>query len=73
MVHPSDFYQGTVALVDKTSAVCESRIRLFPDALEKGVIRCARVRGYFLPRANDLESAQVLFQEFARSQPPLTT
>ncbi len=40
--------------------------------LEKGVIRSLRVRGVFLPRADDLECAAKHFATFKTAEPPLT-
>jgi hypothetical protein len=40
--------------------------------LEKGVIRCLRVRGVLLPRAQDVELATHHLEALAHAQPPLT-
>jgi hypothetical protein len=66
MVHPSDFYESTV---DESSVT----FRIFPESLEKGVIRRARLRLRLLDRSRDEAEA---WEEFSRSRsevPPLTT
>ena len=45
--------------------------RLFPQSLEKGVILRSRLRGAVVPRADDVQIARLLYQEFAASQLPL--
>jgi hypothetical protein len=70
MVHPSDFvsahalFAGTPHLVEST---------LFPEHLEKGVIRRARICGWFMPGENDLETAVELARQFVDEPLPLTT
>lgn len=39
--------------------------RLFPCAVEKGVILCARLRGFLTARDGDTQRARVLYQQFA--------
>ena len=70
MVHPTDFCSATVHWDDGAALL---RWQLFPDSLEKGVIRRARLRGLFVSQDNDLANAVRCFQEFAASPPPLTT
>jgi hypothetical protein len=67
MVHPSDF-----------SGVDHQKGRLswslFPESLEKGVIRRVRACGLFLPRQNDeWNTVNSLVQQFMDSPPILTT
>lgn len=46
---------------------------LFPGSLEKGVIRRARLVGYFLPASSAEQTARTIQLRFLRSAPPLTT
>ncbi len=46
---------------------------LFFEALEKGVIRRARVRGVFVPRENDLEAVAACARRLMARKLPLTT
>jgi len=71
MVHPSDFCRS--ALTPATDGGWEVRHRLFPAALEKGVILQARLRGMLVARQDDLRCAAQLYQAFAASEPPLET
>ncbi len=73
MVHPSDLDRAAVSLANEGGSSLKSSMRLFPDAMEKGVIRRGRVRGLFLPRADDLLAATALRREFVAAEPPLTT
>jgi hypothetical protein len=70
-VHPSDFdeAQATVDAHGRGTV----RHRLFAPGLEKGVIRRARVRGLFLPRARDEELAAASYAAFVTQELPLTT
>jgi hypothetical protein len=70
MVHPTDFSSASLRQRDG-SAVLDWQ--LFPDSLEKGVIRRARLRGLFVNRQDDLALAARCFQEFTTSPLPLTT
>jgi hypothetical protein len=49
------------------------RWTLFPDSLEKGVIRRARVRGLILPRQGDEELALACYRAFLASPLVLST
>jgi hypothetical protein len=67
MVHPSDFF----------AAECdggEMRVRhdLFPERLEKGVIRRGRICSWFLPGEDDLARAVELARQFVAEPLPLT-
>jgi hypothetical protein len=71
MVHPSDFVSLHVEMIianryKKIDAL------LFPEHLEKGVIRRGRICGWFMPTENDLETAVELAREFVNEPPPLT-
>jgi hypothetical protein len=46
---------------------------LFPESLEKGVIRRGRVRGWFLPREGDADAAAERYRQWLAEPPPLTT
>jgi hypothetical protein len=74
MVHPSDFHRTTLSFERQEK---RGRIRivhdLFPDPLEKGVIRRGRVRGWFVDRADDLRAAVECYRQWLDEPPPLTT
>jgi len=72
MVHPSDWQQTNPSLVNEAEKGVLLRNNLFLERLEKGVIRRARLRGLFLNRQNDLQTAIACYHEFANSAPPLT-
>jgi hypothetical protein len=70
LVHPSDF---AGVQLSNSDGLCCLRWRLFPEPLEKGVIRRGRVRGYVLPRANDVDLATQLVSAFAAAPLVLST
>lgn len=70
MVHPSDF-AGVQCL--RQGELPTVRWQLFPERLEKGVIRRGRVRGVYLARERDTELAQAAFDEFQNSPLVLST
>ena len=70
MVHPTDFAGVQLENLGGLNSV---RWRLFPESLEKGVIRRGRVRGLFLPRDSDLDQAPQLLADFAASPLVLST
>jgi hypothetical protein len=70
LVHPTDFAGVQVSSADGLTTL---RWRLFPERLEKGVIRRGRVRGYVLPRHEDEAAAKKLAAEFAKSELVLST
>jgi hypothetical protein len=70
MVHPSDFVSASISFDDLRTPRLFSA--LFPERLEKGVIRRGRVCGWFIPAENDLETAVALAQQFVREPLPLT-
>jgi hypothetical protein len=70
MVHPTDF-DSVEAALEETSHFWLSNI-LFTQPLEKGVIRRARICGWFLPIENDLETAVQLARQFIDEPLPLT-
>ena len=70
MVHPSDFVSAHATFLgDKPFGV---EATLFPEHLEKGVIRRGRIRGWFMPAENDQEMAVRLAREFVGEPLPLT-
>jgi hypothetical protein len=73
MVHPADHYRSGVSRIGGSAHQMRSHFELFPEHLEKGVIRRARLRGCLLPRDRDTATAEILHREFAASAPPLTT
>jgi hypothetical protein len=70
MVHPSDFAGASVALDGRQPMVVNAS--LFPERLEKGVIRRGRICGWFIPAENDVETATLLAREFVNEPLPLT-
>jgi hypothetical protein len=73
MVHPLAAWQVQMARDTSQRELVRSTFRIFPERLEKGVLRRGQFRGYFLPREGDLDAARVLYREFAASDLPLTT
>ncbi len=69
MIHPTDFCG---ALVEGPADQTTIRFRIFPEEIEKGVIRRGRLRGFFLRREHDQARAAELFEEFCDAPPPLT-
>jgi hypothetical protein len=72
MVHPSDFVSAEI-FYDEKDHPCAVQSVLFPERLEKGVIRRARICGWFMPAENDLETAVELAKRFVDEPLPLTT
>jgi hypothetical protein len=71
MVHPSDF--GSMQLVVWHNGQSGAKSVLFQKPhLEKGVIRRARICGWFLPAENDLAVAVELAKQFIDEPLPLT-
>jgi hypothetical protein len=71
MMHPADFRDDELQLVGEPDSLWRLSHHLFPHSLEKGVILRARLRGVFLPRAEDERVAGDFYQAFAASEPPL--
>jgi len=69
MIYPSDFTESTI---EHTANGWRTTWDLFPEHLEKGVIRRARMRGVFLV-GDDLSKALTAFEHFQASPLPLTT
>jgi hypothetical protein len=70
MIHPSDFSAAKLEWRDHRVRV---QWDLFPESLEKGVIRRARLRGIWIPRHIDLEESVRQYCAFRESPLPLTT
>jgi hypothetical protein len=70
LVHPTDFVSAQIAV--DTQPPYSLLASLFPERLERGVIRRARVCGWFLPSANDQDTAVELARQFVDEPLPLT-
>lgn len=70
MIYPSDFCRVDLAYRPQGVRLQSS---LFPERLEKGVIRRGRVRGWLLPSVPDAARLAQLYRDFAESDLPLTT
>ena len=68
-IHPTDFHLGTVRL----ESVAAAEFCVFPDALEKGVIRRATMKFSRVKREQDEVTAQTLYDRLSTAAPPLTT
>jgi hypothetical protein len=73
MVHPADFRSGRLVAGPENEGTMHVSDQLFSQALEKGVILRARVRGVFLPRSGDQRIAAACYAAFAEAEPPLST
>ena len=73
MVHPSDFVSAALSQPEPGVDSWHLKSLLFPESLEKGVIRRARICGWFLPAENDLAVAALLARQFIDEPLPLTT
>lgn len=73
LIYPSDFAQATLTCEAAPSRVLRLASSLFPESLEKGVIRRGRIRGLFLSRSGDEAAALAAYREFLDSPLPLTT
>jgi len=73
MIHPTDFHSLVLQLQLTATPRLTITSRLFPERLEKGVIRRSRICGWFLPRDYDLQLAAELYHRFVNEPPPLTT
>ncbi len=75
MVHPGDFVSATLERTTSSSSETprlKLTWRLFPERLEKGVIRRCRIAGWFLPREGDQQQAADLFRRMVEEPLPLT-
>jgi hypothetical protein len=73
MIHPADFHRATLAPRGTNPMAIGLAHRLFPQRLEKGVILRSRLRGFFAPAEVANSAVARAYQEFAASEPPLTT
>lgn len=73
MVYPSDFHQLTVTFPASGPDSVKLVHQLFPESLEKGVIRRGRVRGWIIDRSDDFAQAAELYRRWLVDPPPLTT
>ena len=67
--HPTDFHRAAAESGDAASV----SIWVFPESLEKGVIRRARFKLCVLDRANDETKASEIVDGFRSEAPPLAT
>ena len=72
MIHPSDFAGGELTWSEDESRL-EISTRIFDQRLEKGVIRRGHLRGVFVPRTGDFQSANRALTDLSASSPTLTT
>jgi len=70
MTYPED--RGKVEITRATNGEYLLRRELGGAFLEKGVIRCLRVRGVFLPQKEDAKRVAACLVSLAAEQPPLT-
>lgn len=70
LVHPSDFFVARASLAERDTDVA---FEVFPEALEKGVIRRGIFRNIFVPRHADDAFAQRLLQRLNAQPPSLAT
>jgi hypothetical protein len=75
MIHAADFQHDQFAAGKTPDGGCRPTLehRLFPGTLEKGVILRSRIRGLFVPRAEDCAQAAADYRQFLHSPLPLTT
>ncbi len=69
--HPQDACGHEWTSAPGDSSRLTARYHLLAQPLEKGVILRARVRGFFCPRAGDLDIAAAAGKAFIESEPPL--
>ena len=72
MVHPTDFVAAEAENKKNGVETVSIRHQLFGDPLEKGVIRCVRTLGFFLPREDDLRISTDCYRQLTIENPPLT-
>ena len=66
-----DFISGRVASVPETAGT-RFEAQFFPEPIEKGVLRRARIRTLFTPREGDEAVVLKHVEQLARISPPLT-
>lgn len=70
ILFPTDFQGAQVTAKDDALQI---EFSMFPEFLEKGVIRRGRIQSLFMPRTNDQQVAIAAYRELANSPAPLTT
>ena len=70
MVFPSDFLGASVK---KDNGAWQLTYRMFPEDLEKGVIRRGRIRALLMPTKDDIDTATKAYEALSAADPPLTT
>jgi hypothetical protein len=73
LVHPSDLESLQLLLFQHDGRTSTMSMLFQKPQLEKGVIRRARICGWFLPTENDLAVAVELAKQFVDEPVPLTT
>jgi hypothetical protein len=71
LVHPSDYVAAELGI--DSEPPYSLLTTLFPERLEKGVIRRGRVASFFMPSEDDLDVAVELARRFVSGPLPLTT
>lgn len=69
-IYPTDFQGATIR---KSNENTELELSLFPEFLEKGVIRKGRIQSLFLPRTGDSQAAIDAHTSLSNAPAPLTT
>jgi hypothetical protein len=73
LVDPADCDAALIGNQPETPTAVQLSYQLFPEPIEKGVIRRARVRGLLLPRKDDVAVARDCYRQLLAAPPPLTT
>lgn len=71
LMHPADFVRLDVC--PTADEGWQADFAAFPESLEKGVIRRARLQAVYVSRHADVELAQLCANELKEAAPPLTT
>lgn len=72
LVMPSDAIAADLSTGSEAEPAARLCFQLLAERLEKGVIRRARLCGYFVRRERDASVAMECFRQFLREPPPLT-
>lgn len=73
MADPADLGNIELGGHQETLGLVQLRYELFPERIEKGVIRRARMQGLLLPAKDDQTIATECWLRMAAASPPLTT